>query len=150
MTRTVRYWELRRENQDSIIVTDTHGDRGCDVVVRFEGKIMYPYPERIPDYVKKAVVTLFKAHYDCLVGFFSEDGYNVWRQIDGKLPGDDALYTAGNSPYDSTITMNPDDPDCESLETLKGYCEQTGKDMAEELGIPWGGCSQEDSSYADF
>ena len=32
---------------------------------------------------------------------------------------------------------------------FKRYCEQTGKEMAEELGIPWGGCTQEESSYEE-
>ena len=146
MTRDVRHWRLNRETQDAINLDDTH-DGNCGFAYRVDGEITYEYPELIPAYVKEAVVKMFRVNYESLLGFFSETGYNIWRQIDGKLTGGEPLYTAGNSRYDSSNIVDPSRG--EDLETLKRYCEQTGKEMAEELGIPWGGCTQEESSYEE-
>ena len=146
MTRDVRHWRLNREAQDAINLDDTH-DGNCGFAYRVDGEITYEFPELIPDYVKEAVRKMFRVNYESLLGFFSETGYNIWRQIDGKLTGGEPLYTAGNSRYDSSNIVDPSRG--EDLETLKRYCEQTGKEMAEELGIPWGGCTQEESSYEE-
>ena len=143
MTKDVRHWRLNRETQDAINLDDTH-DGNCGFAYRVDGEITYEYPELIPDYVKEAVRKMFRVNYDQLVGFYHEHGYNIWRQIDGKLSGE-ALYTAGNSRCDSTNLVPVERG--EDLETLHRFCTQTGNEMAEELGIPWGGCDREDDPY---
>lgn len=76
----------------------------------------------------------------CVVGFYSRKGYNCWRQEDGQLT--ECLYEAGNSPYDST-TIVPMDRGL-TIQTMRDYCETTGKEIAEEQGLEWIGCSEED------
>jgi uncharacterized protein (UPF0297 family) len=116
-------------------------------VLSVNGEILYDCPEIIPDYVKEAVAKMFRVDYTSLIGFFSETGYNIWRQIDGKLTDGEPLYEAGNSRYNSSNIVDPSRG--EDLETLRRYCNQTGLEMAQELGIPWGGCTQEESSYQE-
>jgi hypothetical protein len=142
-TKDIRHWQLRRENQDSIFITDTHGTY-AELVARFNGELIYGNPDLVPDYVKEAVVKMFRVNHTQLVGYYHEHGYNIWRQIDGKLSGE-ALYTAGNSRCDSTNLVPVERG--EDLETLHRFCTQTGNEMAEELGIPWGGCDREDDPY---
>ena len=143
-TKDVRHWQLRRETQDAIVVNDTHGGH-CDTAIRTKDEgITYHYPDLIPEYVKEAVVKMLRVNHTQLVGYYHEHGYNIWRQIDGKLSGE-ALYTAGNSRCDSTNLVPVERG--EDLETLHRFCTQTGNEMAEELGIPWGGCDREDDPY---
>ena len=73
-----------------------------------------------------------------LVGFYHTSGYNLWVQ---KTELDEQVYEAGNNPADSTSTLPVEQG--EDLETLKGFCEQTGKELAEEMGLSWGGCVEE-------
>lgn len=144
MITNVKQWELRRATNDAIdLIHGTYSDRA----LRMNLAIVYDTPALIPDYVKKAVVKMFKVNYDQLVGFYHEHGYSVWRQTDGRLRGDDALYEAGNNPAESIGHVPVEDG--ETLATLKRYCIQTGKEMAEELGIPWGGCDREDDPWVD-
>lgn len=79
----------------------------------------------------------------CLIGFYHRHGYNLWRQEDGQLV--EQVYEAGNSPCDSTMMVPVERG--EDLETLHRFCEQTGKEMAAELNLPWAGCSEEDDPY---
>lgn len=79
----------------------------------------------------------------CLVGFYHLHGYNIWRQDDGYLI--EQVYEAGNSPYDSASLVPVERG--ESLATLQKFCNQTGEEMAEELGLPWAGCSLEDDPF---
>lgn len=147
MIREIRHWRLTRETQGAVNLDDTHdGNRGFAYLGE-DGEIIYSNAERIPEYVKEAVRKMFRVDYDCLRGYYSETGYNIWRQIDGKLTGGEPLYEAGNSCYDSQNHVPVERG--ETIDTLHRYCEQTGKEMAEELGIPWGGCTQEESSYEE-
>ena len=145
MTRDIRHWQLRRENQDAINLNDTHGTHS-EVVLRVNGEILYDCPEIIPAYVKEAVAKMFRVDYTSLIGFFSETGYNIWKQVDGKLTGGEPLYEAGNSRYDSSNIVDP--ARGEDLITLNRYCEQTGREMAEEMGLTWGGCTQESPGFS--
>jgi len=76
----------------------------------------------------------------CIVGFYSRKGYNIHLQEEGQLT--ECLYEAGNSPFEST-TIVPMDRGL-TLATMRKYCEQTGREIAEEQGLEWLGCSEED------
>jgi hypothetical protein len=78
-----------------------------------------------------------------LVGFYHPHGYNLWTMESGRLL--EQVYEAGNNPAESTSMVTIEQG--EDLETLERYCEQTGKEMAGELGIPWGGCVEEVDPY---
>ena len=74
------------------------------------------------------------------IGFYDETGYRIWDCEEGQLV--EQLYEAGNDPLESTNIVPVE---CGvSLEILRGFCEQTGKEMAEEAGVAWLGCSEED------
>jgi len=55
-------------------------------------------------------------------GVYNEYGYNIWDATNGEL-----LYEGGNSPFESTGTLDINDPMVEKLGTIKKYCIQTGK-----------------------
>jgi hypothetical protein len=74
------------------------------------------------------------------IGFYHKHGYNIWDCDEGQLV--EQLYEAGNDPLESTNIVPVERG--ESLETLHKFCEQTGKEMAEEAGVVWLGCSEED------
>ena len=78
-----------------------------------------------------------------IIGFYHAHGYNIHVQEDGELT--ECLCEAGNSPHDST-TVIPTERG-ESLETLAKWCEQTGKELAEEHNLPWAGCKEETDPY---
>jgi hypothetical protein len=65
-----------------------------------------------------------------VTGFYHAHGYNVWLMEGGDVVRE--LYSAGNSPYDST-TMVPIERG-ESIGTLAEWCEQTGSELAEDIG----------------
>lgn len=78
-----------------------------------------------------------------LIGFYHSHGYNIWLANNGRLV--DQVYEAGNSPACS-VTLVP--VECGvSVETLKRYCEQTGREMAAEMGLTWIGCDEEVDPY---
>ena len=79
-----------------------------------------------------------------LTGFYHEYGYNIFEMVDGEL-GEEPLYEAGNCPGDSTAVISVERG--LDLETIRRYCEQTGREMAEERGVRWVGCDREDDSY---
>lgn len=80
-----------------------------------------------------------------LIGFYHEHGYNIHEVSDGKKLSDEPVYQAGNSPYDSSMMVPVERG--ESLDTLKKWCEQTGKEMAAEQGVEWGGCERESDPF---
>lgn len=45
-------------------------------------------------------------------------------------------YNAGNSPRESTVWIDPDDPDALNLETLQIYARRTALQIAGDLGVP--------------
>lgn len=75
-----------------------------------------------------------------IVGFYSWKGYNIWRQEEGQLT--EQLYEAGNSPYTSTDVV-PMERGL-TIQAMRTYCNRTGRDIAEEEGLEWLGCSEED------
>lgn len=61
-----------------------------------------------------------------IYGLYNEYHYTV-------NSGDKELYEAGNSPYDSqTYVTDLENYDVVPIETMKEYCEQTCKNIAEE------------------
>ena len=104
----------------------------CDVTQLLD----LPQPQTLVDKELEVMVP-------CLVGFYHPHGYNIHRQEDGQLV--EQVYEAGNNPGDST-SMIPVERG-EDLETLHRFCEQTGKELAKEMGLPWAGCSEEDDPY---
>ena len=63
-------------------------------------------------------------------GVYNLSGYAIYYEMDLNNP----VYEAGNSPFDSQDFLDIDDPDAESLETIKRHCEATAREMAEETG----------------
>jgi hypothetical protein len=76
-----------------------------------------------------------------VAGFYNRYGYEIYLKVGGMLT--EELYSAGNSCEDSTAVV---DEDGESLRTMRKYCVQTGKEIAEDMGIPWLGASREDDN----
>jgi len=66
-----------------------------------------------------------------LSGIVTPFGYRIVNS------DDDTVYSAGNSPYDSAASV----PLSEALplETLQRYCDQTGREIAEETGATYTG-----------
>ena len=60
-------------------------------------------------------------------GTYSEHGYTIWTIDDVEL------YHAGNHALDSKQDAT-DTRHQLSLKTIKEFCEQTGQDLADELG----------------
>lgn len=81
-----------------------------------------------------------------IIGYYHPHGYNIWlMSANGNLV--DQLYEAGNSPCDSQMRVPV--AEGEDLETLKKYCEQTGKEMAKEQGLPWLGSEEESDPWEE-
>ena len=59
----------------------------------------------------------------------SPTGYVIIRDDSGE-----PIFWAGNSVYDSQSTVDPDSNGALSLSMLVKFAEQTGREMAEELG----------------
>ena len=80
-----------------------------------------------------------------LVGFYHEYGYNIWTldSANGNLLEQE--YEAGNNPAESVGTVPIERG--EDLVTLQKFCNQTGLEMAKEMGLRWTGCSREDNPY---
>lgn len=66
-------------------------------------------------------------------GIYNELEYSIADQ------SGDTVYQAGNSPWDSQAYLSKEEG--VGLETMKEYCEQTGKELAEEAGVEWEGCT---------
>ena len=69
-----------------------------------------------------------------LIGYYNKHGYRIQ---DGN---GNELYTAGNNPFESSSIVDNGLP----IETLRGYCEQTGREMAAELSAEFMGVEFED------
>lgn len=79
-----------------------------------------------------------------VIGYYHEHGYNIWETDEqGNLK--EEIYTAGNNPAESTSMVNIEDG--VSLETLRDYCEKTGKEFAQERNLPWNGAHREEDPY---
>lgn len=72
------------------------------------------------------------------LGFYNENGYIICVEQNGNMR---QVYRAGNNPLDSAPSQSlpVDNRNALSLKTIQQYCEQTGRDMAEEDGGEWGG-----------
>ena len=67
-----------------------------------------------------------------LYGAVTKCGYSIL--CDGE-----PLYTAGNSHFDSVTVLDPEDAAAESLATLEAFCDQTGREIAQEMGAEYTG-----------
>ena len=72
-----------------------------------------------------------------IIGYYDLDGYRIEDNLDG-----DVLYDAGNNPFESSSHV--DRKDGLPLETIKEYCERTGKEMAKELNAVFLGAFEEE------
>ena len=70
-----------------------------------------------------------------LIGYYAATHYTI-EDFDTQ----EELYLAGNSPMESQVYV--DAADGVGLETMKKYCEITGKDMAAEIGAEFIGAEQ--------
>jgi hypothetical protein len=66
-----------------------------------------------------------------LVGEYHKDGYEI-SMADGEV-----LYTAGANACDSTAPGRH-----VNLLTIRKWCIHTGKEMAKEMGVVWGGAEK--------
>lgn len=74
-----------------------------------------------------------------ITGYYDAGGYWIEDQ-DGKI-----LYQAGNNPHESTGTIDSGLP----LETIKGFCEKTGQEMADELNATFAGVFESDDNLGE-
>ena len=103
-----------------------------------EGRVLikkeFPW-KRQASLVKSAGVPQF-------FGDYSLYGYEIHEQDeDGRFVGE--VYWASNSRYDSQQRVDPKGPDAATLGDIKRWCEITGKQIAEERGGVWNGCSHD-------
>lgn len=69
-----------------------------------------------------------------MIEYVVEDGqYSVFVY---KENTEISSYTAGNSPDDSQVYLDPENPNALSRETLEKYAKQTALEMAGEYDIP--------------
>ena len=61
-----------------------------------------------------------------LVGFYDAFGYSI-ETMDGR-----ELYAAGNNPHESSSVVDLDI--AVPLEKLQAFCDQTGREIAAEMG----------------
>ncbi len=76
-----------------------------------------------------------KANY---IGRYNILGYEVFN-----LAASVSVYTAGNSPHDSMVVCSPEEG--LPLETIREYCEQTTREIAEENNGTFGGIEYDDT-----
>lgn len=69
-----------------------------------------------------------------LIGYYNERGYQIF---DTKSNFE---YFAGNSPYDSQIYLEPENPEALRLSVIKEYCEQTLAQLVKEHNAKSLGC----------
>lgn len=67
-----------------------------------------------------------------LQGEYNQYGYRI-LQLDEDGVAVEEVYRAGNSQLDSQVWVEPDAPDAEDLDTLRGYCQQTLNELADDL-----------------
>lgn len=72
-----------------------------------------------------------------LIAYYNELEYRIHNSRTGE-----DVYTAGNSPHDSQVFTSAEDG--VGLRTMKEYAEHTGKEIAEETGVPFLGAEHED------
>lgn len=72
-----------------------------------------------------------------LFGEYDENGYRIFDGQTGQ-----ELYAAGNHPGDSQTHAAA--PLAVALEVLALWCDQTGRQIAQEHGALWVGCQQAD------
>jgi hypothetical protein len=72
-----------------------------------------------------------------IIGYYNHYGYRIEDNENGKV-----LYEAGNNPLESTGVVERKDGI--SIEMIKMYCEQSGRDIAEEKGVEWLGAHQDE------
>ena len=74
-----------------------------------------------------------------IIGYYNADGYRITDPKSGE-----DLYTAGNSPFDSTAVVER--AEGLSLDQIRAACERTGLSMAHELKAKFIGAEEEEES----
>jgi len=75
-----------------------------------------------------------------IIGYYNLDGYRIEDNLDGEI-----LYEAGNNPLESSSHV--DRADGLPIETIREYCERTGKEMATELKAEFLGAHYEEDDF---
>ena len=71
-----------------------------------------------------------------LIGYYNRDGYRI-DEVDGRT-----LYEGGNNPLESSSVI--DRADGLPLRTIRRFCRQTGREIAEERGAEFVGVEREE------
>lgn len=71
--------------------------------------------------------------------------YNVFGYAVYDMDGGNQIYSAGNSQLDSQIWIDIDDAHALPLATIREFCEQTTREIAENAGAKYGGIEHDDS-----
>jgi hypothetical protein len=78
-----------------------------------------------------------------LYGRYNEYGYAIYDASDTQASK--PLYAAGNDEVDDvhkTPTAKALGHQTTSVDLIAKWCELTGKEMADQRGVPWLGCTQ--------
>ena len=77
------------------------------------------------------------------IGYYNELGYWIGESNKGQLQ---EIFAAGNNPQDSGpgVSLPVGDKQALPLEVIRQHCKRTGKYMAEENGVEWGGIEYEE------
>jgi len=78
-------------------------------------------------------------------GEFNSNGYEIFVQ-DGS--NSESIYQAGNCKYDSAQSLPVGSDGSLDIATIESYCEQTGKEIANDNNGLWIGCSKVDDYSA--
>jgi hypothetical protein len=83
-----------------------------------------------------------KKRVEKVYGVYNEYKYEIWQ-------GQSLVYEAGNCKHDSSASyqLPIDDPHRVPLETMKQYCEQTGKEIATERKAKFFGVQYEAKEF---
>jgi hypothetical protein len=85
-----------------------------------------------------------------LFGIYTAYGYTIMETYStrkGKMIAE--VYHAGNSRFDSAQTFPLGGSSTLSLQTIADFCEQTGKEMAEETSAKWAGCTHDQDTESE-
>jgi len=73
-----------------------------------------------------------------IIGYYNRQGYEIVA-LDSHGLITDELYQAGNNRWDSYQCALVGSSDACTLRELRSYCHQTGKEIANEMHLPfWG------------
>ena len=76
-----------------------------------------------------------------IIGYYNADGYHI-DELDGAT-----IYTAGNNPKESSSII--DRAFGLPLETIREFCEKTGRQIAEEMGAKFVGIEEDEKGEGE-